>query len=202
MKYIIVLFLFIISGIAVFAQKDAKNNLADARTAYASNTETHLEETRFALEQFLAEIDKLVAQKILETLPTELADMKAVEGSDEYTGSMAGITGLYVNRTYQSSGENPRSVSFTIMNDSPLMAGLSNFFANPLMAKLSGRKLVKLDGYKGALEHEEGEEGNYNLYIPFGQSLLALDYTGFANETDVISVSKQLPVGPVIKIAE
>ena len=171
--------------------------------AYTSQTETHLEETRFALEQFLSELDKLVAQKILATLPTTLGEMKAVEGEDEYTGSANGVTGLFVSRTFRSTGENPKEVVFTIMNESPLLAGITGFLANPLIAKLSGRKMIKLDGYKCALEKEEtAENPGYNLYLPFNQSLLSMDFSGFDSETEVVSTADQLPIGQVIDIAE
>ncbi len=197
-----VLFVYIILlfgiNISLSAQNQTSTHLAEAKSNYNAGD---LEATRFALQQSLNELNVLIGQRILDEMPEQLGEATALADSDQYNGSTVGYTGIFVDRTYQNTDAS-QTIQISLIHDSPLMSGLTTFLANPLINALSGRKMVKIDNYKTALESSDATPITYTLYTPFGKSLLTMTFDGFNNENEVLNLAKQVPVGKIIKLAE
>jgi len=200
-------FLYILSLIActlptqwALGQADIVGAISAAQSAYASGD---LDDTRFKLQQALEEIDKTIALKILEMLPTQMRDMQATS-ADEYTGNVTGFTGLYVNRTYSHPSDAQKSVTITLLNDSPLMAGVNAFLNNPVIGGITGmgRKRIRVDGYKGSMQQDENNPAVYDINIPFGQSLLTVQVQGETDENKVLAMVNTLPVVNIAHVAQ
>lgn len=176
----------------------ANDYLASAKSSYSAKNH---QEARFQLQQALIALDELVAQEILAKMPSTVSDLNAQTEKDQYSSVNMGFTGLYVNRQYQGPGD--RHLNINIMNDAPLLANLSSLLANPLMAGMAGMKVVRFDGYKGAVEEVEGSSPlAVNINIPFGDSLMTLEFKGAKNKEEAIEMAQQLPIGEIIEIAK
>ena len=175
------------------SQQDASALLASASSHYSSKD---LESTRYDLQRSLVEVDVLIGKMILGMLPTQLNGLAMVEGSDEHVASAAGFAGVYVIRTYESADKSQK-IEFSLIDDSPLMGAVSTFLSSPLMVGLSGKKTIKVDGYKGMFEQVEGSDPvEHNVSIPNNQSLLTLNFLG-VSEADANRASAQVPVGQI-----
>lgn len=194
----ILVILFLSATSLLSAQDQTTTHLAEAKSTYNSG---ELEATRFALQQSLNELNLLIGQRILDELPEQLGTATALSDSDAYNGSVVGYTGVYIDRTYQSENKE-QTIQLNLIHDSPLMSGLTTFLANPLINALSGRKMVKIDGYKTALEESEGTPTEFSLYVPFGKSLLTMSFEGFESENEVLALAKLVPVGKIVALAE
>ncbi|MEM9887803.1 MAG: hypothetical protein AAF849_18050 [Bacteroidota bacterium] len=198
MKNIFLLLLFGFFSFSLSAQEQVDEYLADAKSSYDVG---NLEDTRFALQQSLNELYVLISKEILAALPDQLGAAKAVSEGDQYNGALMGYSGVFVDRTYEHPDQD-QSVQVALVHDSPLMSGIGSFLASPVMSMATGRKRVKIDGYKAALEESEGMTKEYTFYIPFDQSLITLTFNGYDNETEVIGLANQLPIAKVVSIAK
>ncbi|MDA0195467.1 MAG: hypothetical protein O2887_16765 [Bacteroidetes bacterium] len=172
--------------------QDVSAKLDEAASAYSSDD---LENTRFSLQQSLAELDALVGQEILKMLPTELAGNSYDETGDEVTGG-SGLTGVFVNRTY--AGE-IKTVRIELVSDSPMISMLSGFLTNPLFASMAdgNRKSIKIDSYKAILQKDETDPMHYEVQVPIDQSLFTIRYDGFEDESEVTSIANQIGIGKI-----
>ncbi len=200
MKYISITLILFCLCITSYAQGEVSGAISAAKATYASGD---LEDTRFKLQQVLDEIDKTIAKKILESLPAKIGNMEST-GDDEYTGNVTGITGLYIHRRYENPSNPEENVEITLLNDSPLLAGVNAFLNAPLIGGLTGqgRTRIKVDGYKGSVQKSEGYDDVYDVNFPFGQSLLTLNFIGEKNEDTVIGWVNSLPISLIAKAAQ
>jgi len=198
MRVILSIIISIVFVFSVSAQEQLGNYLSDAKSSYGSG---NLEDTRFALQESLNELYVVISKKILATLPDQLGDAKALSDGDQYNATMMGYTGVFIDRTY-ANATNDKNIQITLVHDSPLMSGIGSFLASPIMAMATGRKRIKVDGYKAALEKDEGSEDQYTLYIPFSKSLITIDLDGYTSETEVIGLANQLPIAKIVEIAQ
>jgi hypothetical protein len=180
---------------------DGQNNdvnayLATAQSKYASKD---LEASRFELQRALTEVDIMIGKTILEMLPTELGDLKAVNTNDEYVGSTAGFAGVYVQRIYESADQKKRA-EISLIDDSPMMAMVSAFLSSPMLMAVPGKQTIKIDGYKGMFEKtEDTEYSTFNISIPSNQSLLTINFTD-VSETDANKFANMVPVGNIFAL--
>ncbi len=180
----------------VMSQDKVEENLSTARDAYQSKS---YEDTRFALQQTLAELDVVIGKEILKKLPTELEGLSSTPESDAVMGNAMGLTGLNVNRTYSEPGNAEHFVDLTILNNSPMLAGITSFLTNPLFMNSAdeSQKSVKIQTYKGVLQKEESTENrpaSYDLQIPIAQSLMSMNFNGFDNENEVLRLANLINI--------
>jgi hypothetical protein len=196
MKSYLSLFILTICSLSILhAQEEVNTHIASGRSSYASGD---LENARFELQSALAELDIVIAKRILEEMPDEWGGLSPEEGADEYNGVSLGFTGLFVNRVY--GDPYGKHIDVNIVSNSPLLGSLNTFLNNPIMAGMSGRKRIKLDGYKGSME--ELSDGNYQVNIPFGNSLMDIQFYDMGDENEVTGLMNQFPVGKVIELAK
>jgi uncharacterized protein YtpQ (UPF0354 family) len=107
-----------IAGVTAIAQ-DFDKNIATARSTYSSG---NLQDSRFAMEQMLRDLDMAIGKEILKLLPTNIGSLLSVQKEDNVSGS-GGNIGLYVNRHY---GADPKRASIEIINNSPLIHSMQS----------------------------------------------------------------------------
>ena len=197
---------FYITAMALFCMlasnasaQDATAKLNEATASYSSKD---LENTRYALQQALVEINKAVGKDILDLLPKALSGLDVVTKEDNVSGA-AGFVGLFVNRTY---GQGEKTVKVEIISDSPMLAGLNAMLAMPMIMGNSdpNQKRMKISGYKAVLQKSSSDETNisYTLQIPLNQALFTLHVKGIPAENDVISIANGLPLDQIAKLAQ
>ncbi len=198
MKNISIIILLAFSASA-YAQ-DFDKNLASAKSAYATGD---LENTRFALEQALHELDVVIGKEILKQLPTKLGTVAFNEKEDNVTGGSGMGTGLFVHRTY---GEYPKSSKIDVINNSPLITSLNAMLAMPFIGNSADgtQKVVKVQGYKSVLNknvNEETGKTGYTLQIPMNNTLFTLEMDD-TNEGEIQSLANTIPLSKIAQMAQ
>ncbi|MEI6575629.1 MAG: hypothetical protein WCO63_05555 [Bacteroidota bacterium] len=197
-KYTLAIVAFCLTIPCLRAQETAAK-LSEAEKAFA---EKNYDNTRFALQQALLEINKAIGKDILDILPKKLNDLNFNEKDDNISGA-AGIAGLFVSRSY---GAAEKSGSLEIMSDSPMLTSLNALLSMPAMMGASdpNQKRIKVNGYKSLLQKGAGENGivTYDLQIPMNQTLVSLRLKGIPAENDVITIANSLPLDQIAKLAK
>lgn len=182
--------------------QDFDKNMATARSSYSSGK---LEDTRFAMEQMLSDIDMAIGKEILKMLPAQMGTLKSDARQDNVSGNSAGMaTGLFVHRTY---GMDPKTASLEIINNSPLMNSLSAILNTPLMGSMmhdENQKTVKIQGYKSLLtRHLDSETGktSYDIQIPMNNTLFTLKVDD-SNETEITGFANTIPLSKIAQLAQ
>jgi hypothetical protein len=179
-------------------EKDASASLASASSNYSSK---NLQATRSDLQNSLTEIDVQIGKIILAILPQQLGGLDAVATNDEYVASAAGFAGVYIKRVYESTDRSKR-IEINLINDSPMMGMVSGFLSSPLLVGMSGKKTIKIDGFKGMYEEQEGDGSKeFKINIPSNQSMLSMIFVG-VDEAQVSKSANQVPVGDIFAITK
>ena len=195
--YSIVLFSFLLAnGMA----QDFDKNIASARSSYASGD---LSNARFAMEQMLSDLDRVIGKEILAMLPTSMGTMASLPKEDNVTGGSGVATGLFVHRRY---GKEERDVNLEIINNSPLINSLNTIITSPLiggMMRNENQKVVKVQGYKSLVQRDDAGNGkfNYELQIPFNNTLLTLKVKD-SNEEEILKFGDTLPLAKIAQAAQ
>lgn len=195
MKTIITI-LACVAATACFAQ-DFDKNLATARSSYSAGD---LENSRFAMEQLLRDLDMAIGKEILKMLPTTVAGLQANESNDNVSGG-AGYGGLFVNRSY---GAEPKTASVEIINNSPLINSLQAMLSLPAMMRDENQKQVKIQGYKSMLTRNVNSETgktSYDLQIPMNNTLLTVRIND-TNEAEITQAANSLPLAKIVALAQ
>lgn len=199
--YIISLFLIIVSTTNVknVSAQEVEQRLNEAQSAYQGGD---LEAARFALQQAMNEVDLAIGREVLQLLPSKMGDIGYDESDDQVGSAAMGFAGLYVNRTYKAD-ENT-SVNVQIIADSPLLAGINTILSLPFLGSDSNQKRIRVGNYRSLLEKNEGSEGmvSYDIQVPFGSSLLTLNYQGINDENTVVDMANSLPVDQISKLLQ
>src|SRR5688572_6155871 len=168
MKNLLIL-LTVFATCSLQAQEFDKN-LASARSAYSSG---NLEDTRFALQQMLTDIDIVVGKEIMKLLPTKMDAMTSNTKEDNVTTN-TGLAGVLIHRTY---GTGDKNALLDVMGNSPLVGSLNAILSLPMIGNSGDgtQKTVKVQGYKGVLQKNVNTETNqtdFTLQIPLNSTLL------------------------------
>jgi hypothetical protein len=194
-KIFLVLF---ISGLMMQAliSQEANKQLDDARSAYNSG---NLQDTRFALQQALREIDMAIGAEILKILPQSMSHMKTDESADNVT--TAGFVGLFVTRSYKATeGEDYSSVE--IISDSPMLAGINAMLALPMFGGDPNQKRIRVAGYRGLQTKNTDESGtvSWDIQVPMGTTLLTFRCNGPSDERKVTDMLNTIKFEEIAKL--
>lgn len=199
MKKINLILLLLAAGFTTFAQ-DFDKNIATARSSYSSG---NLQDSRFAMEQVLRDLDIAIGKEVLKLLPAKIGALAAVEKEDNVTGS-GSYVGLYVQRIY---GTEPKRGAIEIINNSPLINSLNAILSMPMiggMAHDENQKIIKVQGYKSILNKQvDSESGktHYELQIPMNNTLLTLKMDD-SNESEITAAANTLQLAKIVQMAQ
>lgn len=181
---------FVIQGYA----QDVTGKLDQAKSAYSAGD---LENTRFALQQALQEINQMIAKEILELLPAEMGKMPKLAAEDSYSGGIGVYAGLTVHRNYKSEGS---SLEIDILGDSPMIKAINSMLAMPgFMTSDPNQKKIKIGGYKALLTKNTDDQGivSCTVQLPFDNSLLTVNTNGIADENELIGMLNTIPMADI-----
>jgi hypothetical protein len=182
----------------VLAQEFDKN-ISTAKSAYASG---NLQDSRFAMEQMLRDLDMAIGREILKMLPTKVGTLNVNDKEDDVTGS--GGVGLYVNRHY---GVDPKRASIEIINNSPLITSLNAVLSMPViggMMRDDNQKIIRVQGYKSILNKQVNTDTgktNYELQIPMNNTLLTLRMDD-TTESEITAAANAIQLAKIVQIAQ
>lgn len=177
--------------------QEFNKQLNTARTAYTSHK---LEESRFAMQQMLQELDIMAGKDILKLLPSNLEALKANASKDEVSGA-SGFAGVVIHRDY---GSGDKTAQLDIIGNSPLMASINAILALPFAGAGGNQKVIKLEGYKALLQKNTDTESNkvsYEIQLPLNSSLLTLKVEN-SSEDEIKKYAASIPVGQLAKLLQ
>jgi hypothetical protein len=174
-------------------------NLTAARTSYSSGD---LENTRFAMEQMLRDLDMAIGKEVLKMLPTSVANLPANEKEDNVSGGGA-IGGLFVHRSF---GADPKRASIDVINNSPMINSLQAILTMPMMGAMGdpNQKQVKVQGYKSLLNKTVNSETGktaYELQIPMNNTLITV-HIDDTSESEIMAAANTLPLSKIATLAQ
>jgi hypothetical protein len=196
MKKIFFLLAICMISLAVTGQ-EFNTQLASARTAYKAGK---LDESRFAMEQMLQEIDMMVGKEVLKILPAKLEDKAAISGSDNVSGA-SGFFGVVIHREY---GTPEKNISIEIISNSPLVTSLNAMLSLPLIGGAGGdSKVIRISGYKALLNKVSGEneKDDFEIQLPLNTALITLRAPGYTQD-QVVKIANTLPVAQIAKMIQ
>jgi len=199
MKKLSFILFFLATSLVTFAQEFDKN-IATARSTYASG---NLQDSRFAMEQALRDLDIAIGKEVLKILPAKLGTLAAVEKEDNVTGT-GNYIGLFVQRYY---GADPKKGSIEIINNSPMINSLNAILSMPViggMMRDENQKVVKVQGYKSILNKQANSttgKTDYELQIPMNNTLVTVKMDD-TNESEITAAANTIPLAKIVQMAQ
>lgn len=194
-KYILIIAL----GFTTVSLK-AQNFTANVNTAKTAYSSGKLEDTHFALQQMLVELDMTIGKEVLKLLPTKVDTLSAQVKEDNVSGNI-GFLGATIHRTYGTGG---KKVSIDIVSNSPLVTTLNAFLTNPLLniGSNGNSKVIKVQGYKARLNKEENtEKPSYRLEMPFNNALVTIAAEDMT-EAQIMTMLNNIPFAEIAKLIQ
>ncbi|MGZ3766436.1 MAG: hypothetical protein ACXVB0_19495 [Mucilaginibacter sp.] len=197
---------FFITLIAVTAftstcvAQDFTKAMATAKTSYSAGK---LEETHFALQQAMQEVDLTIGKEVLKLLPPKMEAMEVVTKEDNVTSNV-GYVGATIHRAYEKAG---RKADVSIISNSPLVAMTNTILNTPLLGGMMNdgkNKTVKVQGYKARLEKQPGntsDKNNYELQVPLGSALLTFKVDD-CTDSQILEFAETIPLQKIAKLIE
>ena len=179
--------------------QDFKTEISTAKTSYASGK---LEDTHFALQQALQELDIVIGKEVLKLLPAKLDTMSTVAKKDNVTSNV-GYIGATIHRSYGLGSLNNATIE--IISNSPLIGSINAILNMPMagMMRDENNKTVKVQGYKARLKKSDNSTGgaNFKLEMPFSSSLLTFEATN-TTEAAFLALANTLPIAQITKLIQ
>ena len=196
MKKLMILALILLS-VTAFSQ-NFTTDIAAAKTAYASGK---LEDTHFALQQAMQEIDIIIGKEVLALLPAKM-DAFAVNTKDDNVMSNVGFMGSTIHRTWGQDDD----IDLSIIGNSPLITTINAFLNTPLLGGMmsnGNNKMIKVQGYKAQLEKNDNGNGKvgYTIQLPLGSSLITLTAKE-ATDTQMMTWANSIPLQQIAKLIQ
>jgi hypothetical protein len=199
MKRIIIILFTVFLAMNVLAQ-DFTKDMTTAKTAYDAGK---LEETHFALQQAMQEIDLIVGKEVLKLLPPKM-DSLTINTKDDNVSANAGFVGTTIHRSY---GKFTKKADLSIISNSPMVSMLNTFLNSPLLGGMAGdanTKTVKVQGYKARLEKKSGsteDKNDYELQVPLGSALITFAVDD-CSDTEIMAMANTIPLPQIAKLIQ
>jgi hypothetical protein len=206
MKKIYFVIIALLSITAGSAQQEFAKHLADARSAYAAGK---LDDSRFAMQQMLQELDIITGKEVLKLLPTKMMNDNMRNERDEVSGT-SGFVGVLIHREYgmpakniSADSINSKTISLEIISNSPLIGSLNALLSLPFIGNSPDQKVIKIAGYKALVQKTsgDGDQKEYELQLPLNNSLITLRAPGRSQE-DIIKMANTIPVAEIAKMLQ
>lgn len=195
MKKILVTTAFFVAVCSASVQEFAKQ-LTTARTTYTTGK---LDDSRFAMEQMLQELDMITGKEVLKILPQKMDDKAAVTAKDNVSGA-SGWAGVDIHREF---GAADKLVTLELITNSPLLGSLNALLSLPFIANNADQKVIKIDGYKALVQKvsSANDKTEYELQLPLNGSLITLKAPGYTQE-QVVKMANTIPVSQIAKMIQ
>lgn len=196
MKKIVFVFILFAAYSQLNAQDFAKR-LTEAKTAYSSGK---LDDSRFAMEQTLQELDIITGKEVLKILPPKMGDKSANTKVDNVTGS-SGFFGVIIHREYGTVDTS--KIDLEIISNSPLISSINAILSVPFMGASGDNKIIKINGYKALVEKVTGpnERTDYEIQLPLNSTLITFKAPGYSQD-DVVKMANTLPIEDIAKMLQ
>jgi len=196
MKKIIFVLIICVTYNQTIAQEFAKR-LTEAKTAYSTGK---LDDSRFAMEQMLQELDIITGKEVLKSLPAKMGDKAADTKKDNVSGS-SGFFGVIIHREYGTVDST--NTTLEIISNSPIVSSLSALLSVPFMGASGDNKVIKINGYKALVEKVSGENEReeYQVQLPLNSTLITFRAPG-SSKDDVIKMANTLPIADIAKLLQ
>lgn len=196
MKKIIFLAILFASFTKINAQDFAKR-LTEAKTAYAAGK---LEDSRFAMEQTLQELDIVTGKEVIKLLPMKMGDKTANTKADNVTGS-SGFLGVIIHREYGTVDTS--NIDLEIISNSPLIGSINALLSVPFIGSSGDNKIIKINGYKALAQKVTGsnDRTDYEIQLPLNNTLITFKAPGYSQD-DVIKMANTLPIEDIAKMLQ
>lgn len=194
------LLLFFFIGASTLHAQDFAKAITTAQSAYGQGK---LEDTHFALQQAMQEIDLIIGREVLKLLPPKM-DSLTPSTKDDNVSSNVGFIGATIHRSY---GKGARKADLSIISNSPLVAMMNTFLNTPLLGGMMSdgkTKTVKVQGYKARLEKLTGstaEKTDYELQLPLGSALITFKVND-CSDAQILELANTLPLKPIAQLIE
>lgn len=194
MKQIVLLCVVCFTCATAHAQ-DFNKGLADARAAYTAGK---LDDSRFAMQQMLQELDIITGKEIIKLLPAKMQDQNVNTANDNVNGS-SGFVGVVVHRDY---GQENKSINVEIISNSPMITSINAILAMPLIGNMGDNKVIKIGGYKALVQKSSNGSGfDYEVQLPLNATLITLKAPGYTQD-QVVQMANSLPIAQIAKIVQ
>jgi len=207
MKKIYFVIITLLSVTAVSAQQEFNKHLSDARTAYAAGK---LDDSRFAMQQMLQELDLITGKEVLKLLPKQMMNDNMRNDRDDVSGT-SGFVGVLIHREYgvplpkNSYADSLRNKTTTleIISNSPLIGTLNALLSLPFIGNNPDQKVIKISGYKALVQKVsgDGDMKEFELQLPLNNSLITLKAPG-RSQDDIIKMANTIPVAEIAKMLQ
>ena len=196
MKKIIFIILIFVTYNEAQAQDFAKR-LTEAKTAYSAGK---LDDSRFAMEQMLQELDIITGKEVLKLLPVKMGEKAANTKNDNVSGS-SGFVGVVIHREYGTV--DTTNAEIEIISNSPLITSINALLSVPFIGASGDNKVIKINGYKALLEKVSGtnERTDYQVQLPLNSTLITFKAPG-TSQDDMIKMANTLPVADIAKMLQ
>lgn len=199
MKRLIILPAFVFLATTGITQ-DFTKAMTTAKTEYNAGK---LEETHFALQQAMQEIDLIVGKEVLKLLPPKM-DTLTINTREDNVTSNAGFIGCTIHRSY---GKLTKKADLSIISNSPMVSMLNTFLNSPMMGGMmadANTKTVKVQGYKARLEKKPGsteDKNDYELQVPLGSALITFAVDD-CTDTEILAMANTIPLPQIAKLIQ
>lgn len=198
MKNIVTTLFIAILVVSGLRAQDVNAQLNEAQSAYKSG---ELQNTRFALQQALNEIDRAIGAEIIKILPVTMGNMPHVETEDNITATSIGFAGLFVSRSYKADDAN---ASVQIMSDAPFLAGVNALLSLPSFVSDPNQKRIRIGSYRALMQKSQDDSGkvSWDVQIPVSSTLITFHCSGVDSEQAVTDMANTIPVEQIAKFAQ
>ncbi len=193
----IILSIFILGACTQLQAQEFAKRLTEAKTAYAAG---RLDDSRFAMEQMLQELDIITGKEVLKILPAQMDTKAANTKADNVTGS-SGFFGVVIHREYGTVDST--NVDVEIISNSPLIASVNALLSLPFVANTGDSKTIRISGYKALVQKVSGSDDrtDWEIQLPLNSTLITLKAPGLSQD-DVVKLGNTLPVDQIAKMLQ
>ena len=179
----------------LYAQEFNKH-LAEARTAYTAGK---LDDSRFAMQQMLQELDMIMGKEILKLLPEKMQDQN-VNSKNDNVAVATGFVGTVIHRDY---GVENKMINLDVISNSPLITSINAILSLPLIGNSGDNKVIKVSGYKALVQKTTGENDrtDYEIQLPLNNALFTLKAPGYTQD-QLIAMVNSLPIDQIAKMLQ
>lgn len=176
--------------------QDFNKQLTTARTAYSTGK---LDDSRFAMQQMLQEIDMIMGKEILKLLPAKMHDQNANTKNDNVTVA-TGFVGTVIHREY---GAENKMVNLEVITNSPMVTSINAILSLPFVGNSGDNKVIRVSGYKALVQKTTGENDrtDYEIQLPMNNALFTLKAPGYSQD-QVIAMVNSIPIDQIAKMIQ